>query len=148
MPRSSNINQSKIFPLVNSRKRMFDGVTRILLHVLYTLIGGRCLQCHGCPASDCGNCIYCKDKKVGGLGKKKKGCAQKICTGSIVDKVSIIIRLFILVLPDYSHTIHRMCFLVPIQEKCTKLLEMETACLDAFLMCSTHRSDISIFVRF
>ena len=41
--------------------------------------------------------IYCKDKnteKFGGPGKKKKGCAQKICTGSIVDKVSIILVIY------------------------------------------------------
>lgn len=39
------------------------------------------MQCDGCVKPDCGKCANCKDKKkFGGLGKRKKGCMEKICT--------------------------------------------------------------------
>lgn len=41
----------------------------------------RCFKCKGCKAHDCGECIYCLDKrKFGGPGKKKQCCVKKICT--------------------------------------------------------------------
>ena len=40
----------------------------------------RCGKCSACLRSDCGSCVFCKDKpKFGGAGKKKKCCALKRC---------------------------------------------------------------------
>ncbi len=43
--------------------------------------GSRCGKCEGCLRSDCGKCVYCRDKpKYGGPGKKKQRCALRTCS--------------------------------------------------------------------
>lgn len=43
---------------------------------------GRCGECSGCIADDCGACVCCKDmKKYGGTGRKKKCCIRRKCVG-------------------------------------------------------------------
>ena len=42
----------------------------------------RCGQCVGCRTPDCGKCRFCADKKRnGGMGRLKKGCIHRQCTG-------------------------------------------------------------------
>lgn len=53
------------------------------------IIGRRCMHCNGCTRADCGECIYCKDKKkFGGPGKKKRACMLKVCTSSLSDEIN------------------------------------------------------------
>ena len=48
------------------------------------------MQCDGCRAKDCGNCINCKDmKRYGGSGKKKKACVMRNCLAKSVKLVSL-----------------------------------------------------------
>eukprot|EP00090_Calanus_glacialis_P045654 TRINITY_DN8622_c0_g1_i1.p1 TRINITY_DN8622_c0_g1~~TRINITY_DN8622_c0_g1_i1.p1 ORF type:complete len:637 (-),score=114.05 TRINITY_DN8622_c0_g1_i1:324-2234(-) len=44
-----------------------------------------CQKCSGCIRSDCGKCIYCKDKpKFGGRGVQKQKCQFKKCSNPVV----------------------------------------------------------------
>ena len=53
---------------------------------VYIHVGGRCMQCKGCQSVDCGVCVFCKDKKFGGPGKKKKACIKRSCV-AVCNKV-------------------------------------------------------------
>lgn len=51
--------------------------------------GRGCGECAGCLRSDCGTCLFCKDKpKFGGPGIKKQRCANRTCS-NFVKKVWI-----------------------------------------------------------
>ena len=40
----------------------------------------RCGKCAGCAAPDCGQCLFCKDKKkFGGSGKLHRACSKRVC---------------------------------------------------------------------
>ena len=55
--------------------------------------GRGCGKCPGCLRSDCGTCIFCKDKpKFGGPGIKKQRCANRTCL-NFVKKVCVMARL-------------------------------------------------------
>ena len=52
---------------------------------------GRCGHCQGCTQQNCGYCTNCKDmKKFGGLGRKKKACVKRKCTGEQVYNYKIL----------------------------------------------------------
>ena len=43
-------------------------------------ISGRCSQCDGCKAQNCGQCTFCIDMpRFGGPGLKKKACIHRKC---------------------------------------------------------------------
>ena len=44
----------------------------------------RCRVCESCLASECGDCVHCKDMvKFGGSGKSKQACIKKKCQNMV-----------------------------------------------------------------
>ena len=57
---------------------------------------GRCKQCVGCKAEDCGQCIYGLDKKFGRPGKKRKVALNDsalVCQRYTLNSITIIVAL-------------------------------------------------------
>ena len=64
--------------------------------------GRGCGKCAGCLRSDCGTCIFCKDKpKFGGPGVKKQRCANRLCS-NFVKKVPVCLCLCVMCLCEYT----------------------------------------------